>query len=164
MLEKFRRPDLNVFHLKWIIGTHGNWKTKILGAILALQARQLYQSSPFKPKRPKSWHNNLFLSGVLSLHITIYQVSCDAKETNKCYQNTLNPKLAYLQNSILFGWFERARSWIFKYFWCFLSHVNTKVGFFSIALTGVTMELESQKKTCPLQSVFHLKRIELHNT
>ena len=26
MLEKCRRPDLNVFHLKWIIGTQCNWK------------------------------------------------------------------------------------------------------------------------------------------
>ena len=26
MLEKCERPNLNVFHPKWIIGTHGNWK------------------------------------------------------------------------------------------------------------------------------------------
>ena len=25
-LEKCGHPDLNVFHLKWIMGTHGNWK------------------------------------------------------------------------------------------------------------------------------------------
>ena len=28
MLEKCGRPDLNAFHLKWIIGTHRNWKNQ----------------------------------------------------------------------------------------------------------------------------------------
>ena len=28
MLEKYGHPDLNVFHLKWIIGTHGNWNNQ----------------------------------------------------------------------------------------------------------------------------------------
>ena len=28
MLEKCGCPDFNVFHLKWIIGTHGNWKNQ----------------------------------------------------------------------------------------------------------------------------------------
>ena len=28
MLEKCGPPDLNVFHLKWIIGTHGNWMSQ----------------------------------------------------------------------------------------------------------------------------------------
>ena len=28
MLEKCGRPNLNVFHLNWIIGTHGNWKNQ----------------------------------------------------------------------------------------------------------------------------------------
>ena len=33
MLEKYGRPDLNGFHLKWIIGTHGNWKNQNPGWI-----------------------------------------------------------------------------------------------------------------------------------
>ena len=28
MLKECGRPDLNVFYLKWIIGTHGNWKNQ----------------------------------------------------------------------------------------------------------------------------------------
>ena len=28
MLEKCGRPDINVFHIKWIIGNHGNWKNQ----------------------------------------------------------------------------------------------------------------------------------------
>ena len=28
MLEKYGHPDLNIFHLKWIISTHGNWKNQ----------------------------------------------------------------------------------------------------------------------------------------
>ena len=44
MLGKCGRPD--VFHLKWIIGTHGNWKKiKILEVIMELTAKQHCQSS-----------------------------------------------------------------------------------------------------------------------
>ena len=32
MLEKWGRPDLNVFHLKWVIGTHDNWKNQNPGS------------------------------------------------------------------------------------------------------------------------------------
>ena len=28
MLEKWGRPDINVFHIKWIIAKHGNWKNQ----------------------------------------------------------------------------------------------------------------------------------------
>ena len=28
MLEKCGRPDINVFHIKWIISKHGNWKNQ----------------------------------------------------------------------------------------------------------------------------------------
>ena len=28
MLEKCGHPDINVFHIKWIIGDHGNWKNQ----------------------------------------------------------------------------------------------------------------------------------------
>ena len=28
ILEKCGRPDLNVYHLKWKIGTYGNWNKK----------------------------------------------------------------------------------------------------------------------------------------
>ena len=28
MLEKCGHPDINVFHIKWIIGNHGNWKNQ----------------------------------------------------------------------------------------------------------------------------------------
>ena len=34
MLKKCGRIDLTVFHLIWVIGTYGNWKIKILGAVL----------------------------------------------------------------------------------------------------------------------------------
>ena len=40
----------NEIMLKLIIGTHGNWKIRILGAVLELPARQHYQSSPFTSK------------------------------------------------------------------------------------------------------------------
>ena len=39
MLEKCGRPDPTVFHLIWVIGTYGNWKIKILGALLELPAK-----------------------------------------------------------------------------------------------------------------------------
>ena len=39
LLEKCGRLDLTVFHLMWVIGTYGNWKIKILGAVLELPAK-----------------------------------------------------------------------------------------------------------------------------
>ena len=39
MFEKCGRPDINIFHIKWIIGNHGNWKNKILWGVLELPAK-----------------------------------------------------------------------------------------------------------------------------
>ena len=51
MLAKCGHPDLNVFHIKWIIDTHSNWKKiKIPGAILELPVKQCCQSSQFTAK------------------------------------------------------------------------------------------------------------------
>ena len=50
MHEKCGHPDFNVFYLKWIFGTHCNWKIKILVAVLELPAKQHFQSSPFTTK------------------------------------------------------------------------------------------------------------------
>ena len=82
-----------------------------MGVIWHLFCEDLSQSENFSEIKPPltkdkfliSVHTGLYITRdkFLSLHITIYQVSCDAKETNKSYQNTLNPKLAYIQNSIL---------------------------------------------------------------
>ena len=44
------RLGLNGIKLKWIIGTHGNWKNQNSGGRLELQAKQLRQSSPFTSK------------------------------------------------------------------------------------------------------------------
>ena len=50
LLEKCGRPDLNVFHLKWIIGTHGNWNNQNHGGLLELPSKQCCQFSPFTTK------------------------------------------------------------------------------------------------------------------
>ena len=47
MPEKCGHPDLTVFHLIWIIGTCGNWKNQIMGAVLELPAKLHCQFSPF---------------------------------------------------------------------------------------------------------------------
>ena len=99
MLEKSRRPDLNVFHLKWIIATHGNWKNQNpegrfwATSPFTLEMGQIAVSSKMSPRiliffnchgcqtfmlaeiycylrALKSWHKNIFLSGVHGIAIS----------------------------------------------------------------------------------------------
>ena len=51
MANKLGGSGLNRNELKWIIGTHGNWKKiNILGAVLELPAKQHCPFSPFAAK------------------------------------------------------------------------------------------------------------------
>ena len=49
--KKCWRFSGNEFHIKWVIGIHGNWKNQILGAVLELPAKQHCQSSHL----PQTW-------------------------------------------------------------------------------------------------------------
>ena len=52
MLEKCGHPDLNVFHLKWILGTHGNWKNKNPGGRFGATS---WTALPIQPIWPTLW-------------------------------------------------------------------------------------------------------------
>ena len=69
--------------LKWIIGTHGNWKKlKILEAVLELPAKQHCQFSPFGPifeVNGLDWHCYLAGSSKTAPRILISSIAIGAK-------------------------------------------------------------------------------------
>ena len=78
MHEKCGRPDSNGFQLKWRFGTHGNWKNKILGAVLELPAKQHCQFCPFGPTfevNGLDWQCYLAGSSKLAPRILIFSIA-----------------------------------------------------------------------------------------
>ena len=84
MLEKSGQLDLNIFHLKWIISTHGNWKK-------------------IKPWGPLSWHNNSFPCCVFSF-AHVWARSLYSKKKEQFHWNHFFPvsksKLGLYENNL----------------------------------------------------------------
>ena len=78
MLEKIGRPDLNVFHLKWIIGqfgTHGNWKkSKSWGPFWSYQLITSANPAHLPQKWAKwaDWQCCLVSSSYLNSYVAIH--------------------------------------------------------------------------------------------
>ena len=80
MLEKCGRPDSNVFHIKYIISNHGNWKNQNPGgrfgttSLIAMPIQPIYLTNwadySYEVKNSEIWapaffkHNNSFIATV----------------------------------------------------------------------------------------------------
>ena len=74
MLEKCGHPDFNVFHLKRIIGTHGNWKkSKSLWPFWSYQL----DSTANPAHLPRKWAKWAKLAVVFSM-ILIFSIAMGA--------------------------------------------------------------------------------------
>ena len=103
MSKKLGGLGLNGIKLKWIIGTHGNWKKiKILGAVLELPARQHCQSSPFILKNGPNWPNwrcRLAGSSKMAPRISIFSIVLGAEYSFYVKSNV--PQFFGYNNSVL---------------------------------------------------------------
>ena len=82
LLVKCGRPDFNVSGLKWIIGTHGNWKNQNPGGRFGATSRSAVPIQPIYHKNGPNglnWQCSLAGSSKTASRILIFSIAMGAK-------------------------------------------------------------------------------------